>query len=214
MTMIRKRDREATKKRILCGAEAVIVADGFGAFGINRVAQAAECDKVLIYRYFKDLKGVLTALAEAREFFPEWSAFLDRHKIPEAGTESRISDIIDRYLEEIAARPLTCQALRWLPVADNPVTRAAGSARERFIAGISDALDIVEEPASFAVTAAGHLQRYLDGLSGAAVSVGPRDRAPVPRSAPQPVESAVSQRVEVPPGREADDPNTLPTELL
>lgn len=56
------RDREATVRRILDAARAVLAETGFEGFGINAVARRAECDKQLIYRYFGGLSGLVDAI--------------------------------------------------------------------------------------------------------------------------------------------------------
>ena len=43
----------------------------FPPFGINAVARQAGCDKVLIYRYFNGLEGLLMAFAETTELWWE-----------------------------------------------------------------------------------------------------------------------------------------------
>lgn len=56
------RDREATERRILDAARAVLAATGSEGFGINAVARQAGCDKQLIYRYFGGLGGLIDAI--------------------------------------------------------------------------------------------------------------------------------------------------------
>ena len=46
-----------TEKRLLEAVSKVIEEEGFTQIGINRVAKKAQCDKVLIYRYFGGLDG-------------------------------------------------------------------------------------------------------------------------------------------------------------
>ena len=59
-----KRNRAATKERILDAAETVLRRDGVRALGINAVCQEAGIGKPLIYRYFGGLGGLLEALAD------------------------------------------------------------------------------------------------------------------------------------------------------
>ena len=64
------RDRFATRAAILDGAAAIIASQGLQALGVNSLAHAAKCDKVLIYRYFGGLDGVLAALGAERMLWP------------------------------------------------------------------------------------------------------------------------------------------------
>ena len=53
-----------TEKRLLEAVSKVIEEEGFTKIGINRIARQAQCDKVLIYRYFGGLDGLLVAWAK------------------------------------------------------------------------------------------------------------------------------------------------------
>lgn len=64
------RDRFATRAAILDSAAAIISSHGLPALGVNSLAHAAKCDKVLIYRYFGGLDGVLAALGAERMLWP------------------------------------------------------------------------------------------------------------------------------------------------
>jgi AcrR family transcriptional regulator len=64
------RDRFATRAAILDSAASIIETSGLPALGVNALADAAKCDKVLIYRYFGGLDGVLAALGAERAVWP------------------------------------------------------------------------------------------------------------------------------------------------
>jgi len=64
------RDRFATRAAIIASAAEIVAAKGIGALGVNGLADAAQCDKVLIYRYFGGLDGVLEALGAERMLWP------------------------------------------------------------------------------------------------------------------------------------------------
>ena len=68
--MAKHRDRFATRAAIIQSAAELVAAHGVAAMGVNALAQAASCDKVLIYRYFGGLDGVLEALAAERMVWP------------------------------------------------------------------------------------------------------------------------------------------------
>jgi AcrR family transcriptional regulator len=68
--VVKHRDRFATRATILHSAAELVAAHGVGALGVNVLAQAAGCDKVLIYRYFGSLDGVLQALGAERMVWP------------------------------------------------------------------------------------------------------------------------------------------------
>lgn len=68
--MPRKRSRPQTEEKFQHAVLELIAAEGCCGLGINAIAQIAGADKVLIYRYFGDLNGLLEAVAEDREWLP------------------------------------------------------------------------------------------------------------------------------------------------
>ena len=63
------RDSAKTKERLLEAVDDVLARDGFGGLGVNTLAREAGVDKVLIYRYFGGLNGLLKAYAEAGDLW-------------------------------------------------------------------------------------------------------------------------------------------------
>ena len=49
------------EKRLLIAVSQIIENEGFSKIGVNKIAKQAKCDKVLIYRYFGGLEGLLAA---------------------------------------------------------------------------------------------------------------------------------------------------------
>lgn len=85
-----------TEKRLLEAVSRVIEEEGFTKIGINRIARRAQCDKVLIYRYFGGLEGLLVAWAKQYDFYSfAYSEFSNR--ISQA-TVSNLRDIIKMVL--------------------------------------------------------------------------------------------------------------------
>lgn len=58
-----------SEKQLIEAVNTIIEDDGFSKLGINKIARTAGCDKVLIYRYFGGLEGLLTAWAEKHDFY-------------------------------------------------------------------------------------------------------------------------------------------------
>jgi len=126
------RDREATKQRLLDAVGKVLVERGFEGVGVNAIAKEAGVDKVLIYRYFNDLDGLLQAFAldkdfvsNLRKFFGDRKALATRKEAVAlgkgmlAGQFRRICE--DRELQEV---------LLWELHEKNRVTEAVAEARE------------------------------------------------------------------------------------
>lgn len=85
-----------TEKRLLEAVSRVIEDEGFTKIGINRIARQAQCDKVLIYRYFGGLDGLLVAWAKQYDFYSfAYSEFISQ--IEQAET-SNLGEIIKAVL--------------------------------------------------------------------------------------------------------------------
>jgi len=93
------RDRFATRAVILESAAAMIAAEGVAGIGVNSLAEASHCDKVLIYRYFGGLDGVLSSLGAERMVWPRVGLGDDEGD----GDESLADAVETLLLEEWAA---------------------------------------------------------------------------------------------------------------
>lgn len=84
-----------TEKRLLEAVSKVIEEEGFTKIGINRFARQAQCDKVLIYRYYGGLDGLLVAWAKQYDFNSfAYSEFIN---LVEQATTSNLLDIMKLY---------------------------------------------------------------------------------------------------------------------
>ena len=85
-----------TEKRLLEAVSKVIEEEGFTKIGINRIARQAQCDKVLIYRYFGGLDGLLVAWAKQYDYYSfAYSEFINQVK---QATTSNLREIIQAVL--------------------------------------------------------------------------------------------------------------------
>jgi AcrR family transcriptional regulator len=64
-----KRDRAQTEQQLIDAVGAIVHDAGIDAVGINAVARKAGVDKVLIYRYFGDIDGLLAAWIARQDYF-------------------------------------------------------------------------------------------------------------------------------------------------
>lgn len=58
-----------TEKNLIDAVSAIIETEGFAKLGVNNIAKRAGCDKVLLYRYFGGLDGLLGAWARHNDFY-------------------------------------------------------------------------------------------------------------------------------------------------
>lgn len=76
----RSERRRATENALLDALEVVLVRDGIRNLTLNAVVDQAGVSKPLLYRYFSDLSGLLSAWAERRAFEPRGVGARDARK--------------------------------------------------------------------------------------------------------------------------------------
>ena len=131
-TRARPRDREATKKLLMDAVGRVLAKHGFRSVGVNTVAREAGVDKVLIYRYFDGLPGLVAAFSKEGDLWPsldeltggDLAAFLALPRAEQMVVVSR------NYMRGLRARPLTQEILAWRFLEQNELTDALDLARE------------------------------------------------------------------------------------
>ncbi len=68
-----------TEKMLIDAVSKIIENEGFPMIRINNVAKTAGCDKVLIYRYFGNLNGLITEWAKHNDFYAKANEmFIDK----------------------------------------------------------------------------------------------------------------------------------------
>jgi len=127
------RDKETTKERLIDAVGRIIAETGFQGIGINAVARKAGVDKVLIYRYFGDLDGLLLAFIAQNDYFSTLEHFPGRHR-----TITSKADIIEMskqtligQLRHVLNNKGLQEILLWELSQKNQVTDAIAEARER-----------------------------------------------------------------------------------
>lgn len=68
-----------SEKQLIEAVSTIIREEGFSKIGINQIAKTAGCDKVLIYRYFGGLEGLVTAWAKKHDFYIQaYESFMEK----------------------------------------------------------------------------------------------------------------------------------------
>ena len=125
------KDREATKRRLIAAVGRVLARQGFRAVGVNAVAREAGVDKVLIYRYFDGLPGLVAAFSREGNFWPDVDELAggDRQAFLALSFTERMAAVARNYLRAIRARPLTQEILSWRFLEHNELTEALDTTR-------------------------------------------------------------------------------------
>jgi AcrR family transcriptional regulator len=128
----RPRDRAITEALMIKAMGHLLARKGFKALGVNAVAREAGVDKVLIYRYFGGLPGLMTAFGQDSDFWPSAVELAGEtperfRKLPLA---DRMSALARNYLEAIRRRPITQEIMAWELVERNRLTAELEDLRE------------------------------------------------------------------------------------
>jgi AcrR family transcriptional regulator len=128
----RPRDRATTESLMVKAVGRLLARQGFKALGVNAVAREAGVDKVLIYRYFGGLPGLMKTFAQDSDFWP--SARELAGDAPERfralPLAQRMSALARNYLEAIRKRPVTQEIMAWELIERNQLTADLDDLRE------------------------------------------------------------------------------------
>ncbi len=156
----RPRDREATMRLLVDAVGRVLARQGFRAVKVNVVAREAGVDKVLIYRYFGGLPGLVKAFGHSGDFWPsaEELAGGDVAAFMALPFAERLVIGTRNYLRSLRTRPLTQEILSWRFMEHNELTEALDSVRYsvgkqlyELLRGGDDADPDLDMPALYAI---------------------------------------------------------------
>lgn len=127
------RSRKETEDKLLNAAGRVLARDGFLKLGVNAVAREAGVDKVLIYRYFDGLDGLIKAYARQGDFWPSLDELIGEpiEQFRNRKLADQMKTIMTNLAEGIRKRPLTLEILAWEMVERNELTAHLEEIRER-----------------------------------------------------------------------------------
>lgn len=126
------RNRERTEQLLLQAVGTVLQTDGFQKLGVNRVAKEAGVDKVLIYRYFGSVDGLLNAYGMSEDFWPSIEEVLGSlpHDIRQLPKNERLSLILIGLLDALRTRPTTIEIMAMELVQPSPLAKVLEDRRE------------------------------------------------------------------------------------
>ena len=127
-----RRDRQATEQRLIEATIQLIREHGFDGVGINAIAETAGVSKVLIYRYFGDMAGLLRAVAESIRVIDPDLARGVRESAPADATPGTLVARTTHVLRGMLAdNEFMRNVLVWELSQDNELTTALAESRER-----------------------------------------------------------------------------------
>jgi len=121
-----KKSRINTEQRILDAVETLLQNQGFPIVGINAVAREAGCDKVLIYRYFGGIDGLLQRFADEHDLWWSVDEIITENmdEISQMTLSQFLDNLLKRHIKALQSRPLTQEIMAWELSASNPLTQA------------------------------------------------------------------------------------------
>jgi AcrR family transcriptional regulator len=127
------RNRPATEAKLRGAVEALLVEGGFAALTPSAVGRRAGVDKMLIYRYFGDLPGLIRSIAFGPDFFPTFEDLCGDDSVADLlalPIGVRASRILDRNVRALLKRPVVLELMVWELVERNDLTAIMEEARE------------------------------------------------------------------------------------
>ncbi len=147
------RSRKETEDKLLNAAGRVLARDGFLKLGVNAVAREAGVDKVLIYRYFDGLDGLIKAYARQGDFWPSFDELLGEpiEQFRNRQLADQMKTIMTNLANGIRKRPLTMEILAWEMVERNELTAYLEDVRERGGHKLTAALNMDNEESAVGI---------------------------------------------------------------
>lgn len=122
-----ERDRETTERRLLDTIGQMITESGFEKIGINAVASQSGVSKILIYRYFGSVEGLMAAYIRQHDFWINFPQELpDRSQLP-----AFLKNMFKEQIEQLRSNPTLKRLYRWELSSDNAIVMTLKEQREK-----------------------------------------------------------------------------------
>ena len=147
---VKKRDRERTKGKILKAVGEVIEKYGTEKVGVNLIARTAGVNKVLIYRYFESIDGLMEQYVKSGEYAtPTGDEFIDNLEFVEEGNRRKVlANIILTFLHDLRERKATRDLLRWeIGTGKSMLSDARNNVVTRILSKIGEIPNLEDTPA-------------------------------------------------------------------
>jgi len=126
------RNRAQTEAKLRRAVENLLVEGGFAALTPSAIGRRAGVDKMLIYRYFNDLPGLIRSITYAPDFFPTFEDWCgdDPSALRALPPGERAAVMLERYAKALLAKPVVLELMVWELVERNELTAIMEEARE------------------------------------------------------------------------------------
>jgi len=136
------RNRPVTERKLIRAVEKLLARGGFGMLGPSAVAREAGVDKMLIYRYFGNLDGLVAAVVQSPGFFPTIEEICDGDiaAMRARPAPQRAAMIAGNYARALIKRPVVLAMMAWETVERNRLTAITETEREEMSKRIAETL--------------------------------------------------------------------------
>ncbi len=133
--VLKIRDKKITSRRLVSAVGSLLAKKGFKGIGVNAVAREAGVDKVLIYRYFGGLSGLIAAFGKEGDFWPSALEMAggDLQKFSLLPLDERLAQFATSFIQALRKRPLTQAIMAWEMIEPNELTEDLERVREQSI---------------------------------------------------------------------------------
>lgn len=122
-----ERDREATEKRLIDTIGQMVAEQGFERIGINAVAAQSGVSKILIYRYFGSVEGLMGAYIRKHDFWLNFPLEIpSKEELPEF-----VKTMFKSQIEQLRTNPTLRMLCRWELSCNNEITSKLREQREK-----------------------------------------------------------------------------------
>ncbi|WDP89347.1 MAG: TetR/AcrR family transcriptional regulator [Desulfobacter sp.] len=136
-----------TRKKLIKAVGTVLAEEGFKGVGVNKVARTAGVDKVLVYRYFQGLPGLMTAYSETVDFWPTAEELFgsDPEAVRELAPDMQMAYFFKSFLAALRRRPVTQDILAWELLERNEFSKQLEDRRVRSVLEFFEQLDTLPD---------------------------------------------------------------------
>lgn len=122
-----ERDREATEKRLIDTIGQMVAEQGFEKIGINAVAVQSGVSKILIYRYFGSVEGLMAAYIRKYDFWLNFPLEIpSKEDLPEF-----VKAMFKTQIEQLRSNPTLRMLHRWELSCNNEIVAKLRQQREQ-----------------------------------------------------------------------------------
>lgn len=126
-SILAERDREATEKRLINTIGEMIAENGFEKIGINAVAAQSGVSKILIYRYFGSVEGLIATYIRQHDFWINFPLNLpSREELP-----AFLKRTFQNQIEELRNNATAKRLYRWELSCNNEMIAQLREQREK-----------------------------------------------------------------------------------